>query len=268
MGLLVPMIEKKDVLLIVGIGFVIGLVGGGFLIAPIYDELPYVVGEVHHILGENEVVYVEISTNNSASKIIKQIEEVDGVVSVENDGIFLETTNFSNERKEIIEDKIPVVDENFKSWEVDSSGKININITKGYDANNAIKTLSEWLVFTADIQTKYSIIKIKINVESSKINNLLNYLESNEIIISSVEGPIQKAIDDTKNNMPDRNLIIFFMGILGVIVALFGTYYDETINFLKELKEKIKNKLEDFKEEINEKIEDFKEEIKNRMDKD
>jgi hypothetical protein len=266
MGLLTPMIEKKDFLSVVATGFIVGLIGGGFLIAPVYDELPYVVGSAQQILSDNEIVNIEISTRINASELIKQINEVDGVISVENNGLFLETTNFSNERKKIIEEKIPIVDENFKSWNVDPVGRININITEGYDANEAIAILSEWLIYTAEIQTKYSVIKIKINVESNKINDVLSYLESREIVISSVEGPIQGAVENTKNIMVDRNIITLFMGFLGVLISLFGIYFDETIKFLKDSKEKIKIRMKELKEEIIDWLEELKEETIDWLD--
>ncbi|MCL2116684.1 MAG: hypothetical protein FWH29_10750 [Methanobrevibacter sp.] len=261
MGLLTPMIGKKDFLSVIAIGCIVGLIGGGFLIAPVYDELPNVVGPVRQVFAENEVVFIEFSTNLNASNIIKQIEEIDGVTSVENNGLFLETTSFSDGRKKIIEEKIPIVDENFKSWNVNSSGKININITEGYDSNHAIKVLSDWLMYTAEIETKYSVIKVKINVESNKIDNLLNYLEANEIVISSVEGPVQSTIEDTKNTMLDRSIIIFCMGILGIIVALFGIHYDETIEYLKKSKKELKIKIIDLREEIKDKLEELVEDF-------
>lgn len=265
MGLLTPMIGKKGFLSVVGAGFIIGIVGGLFLIAPVYDQLPYVAGSAQEILGDNEVVNIEISTRINATELINQIKEIDGVTSVENDGLFLETSSFSNARKEIIEEKIPIVDENFKSWSVDPAGTININITEGYDANNAIKTLSDWLIYTSEIQTKYSLIKIKINVEPSKLNNVLSFLESRQIVVSSVEGPIQGAVANTKNMMLDRNIIIFLLGIFGILVALFGIYFDETIKYLKELKEKIKTRTKELAEEIKDRIEELKEEIRDKL---
>jgi len=267
MGLLTPMIDRKGFLSVVATGFIVGLVGGGFFIAPVYNELPYVVGSAQQILGDSEAVYIETSTYINVTDLIKQIKEVDGVISVENEGIFLVTTNFSNERKKIIEEKIPIVDENFKSWYVDSAGVININITEGYDPNDAIKTLSDWLVYTADIQTKYSLVKLKINVESNKVNDFLSYLESKEIVISSVEGPVQGAVNSTKNNMPDSIVIVFFMGILGLMVTLFGIYFDETIKFLKELKENLKIKIKELKEKIKEWLEELRENLMEIIEK-
>ena len=260
MALLTPMVGKKGFLPVIATGFIIGLIGGGFLIAPIYDELPFVVESFSKIFDHEEVIYIEFSTRINASDLIKELKEIDGVSSVENEGLFLETTSFSNERKKIIEEKIPIVDENFISWYVDSSGTININTTEGYDANNAIKTLSDWLVYTAEIETKYSLIKIKINTQSNKVNNVLSFLEARQIVVTSVEGPAQSAVDNTINTMVDRNIIIFFMGILGVLVALFGNYYDETIKYLKELLEKTKDNIIELEEEIQYQIEELKEE--------
>ena len=273
MALVSPIDGKKGIVSLIAAGFIIGIIGGSFLIAPIYEEIPYVAGTFQRIFGEDEKVYIEFSTRTNATTFIKEIEKIDGVSSVENDGLYLETTSFSNERKKFIEAKIPLIDKNFKSWKVDSSGKIQINLTENYDPNNAVKTLSDWLVFTADIQTKYSIIKLKINVDPNKIDNVLNFLNSKGIVVSSVEGSVQETVDNTKNSMLDTNIIIFLMGILGVLVASFGIYYDETIEYYKELKEKTKYKIiklkKDFKynlEELKEDIEIKKEEMKEKMD--
>ena len=266
MGLLTPMIGKKSFLSVAAMGLIVGLIGGGIFIAPVYDELPYVAGSAQQIITDTEVINIEISTRINASELIKEIKKVDGVISVENNGLFLETTPFSNERKKIIEKKIPIVDENFKSWSVNSSGIININITEGYDANNAIKILSDWLIYTAEIDTKYSVIKIKICAEANKVNDILNYLESKEIVVSSVEGPVQGTVDNTKNTMLDRNIIIFLMGVLGVLIAVFGIYFDETIEFLKDTKEKAIDKMEELKEEGIDKKEELKEEIEDKIE--
>jgi len=267
LALITPMEEMKTVSSIVAMGFVIGIIGGAFLIAPVYEELPSVAGSIQNLFGESEKVYIEVSTKSNVNSLKKQIEGIDGVRSVENDGLYLETTSFSEERKKIIEEKIPLIDDNFKSWKVDSSGKIQINLTENYDPENAVKILSEWLVFTADIQTKFSIVKLKINVEPGKVDNVLNFLNSQGIVVSSVEGPVQEAVENTKVNMLDTNIIIFLMGLLGVLLALFGIYYDEIVRYLKELREKIKIKIEELKEDFEEKKEDLKEDIEFRKEK-
>ena len=267
LALITPMEEMKTVSSIVAMGFVIGIIGGAFLIAPVYEELPSVAGSIQNLFGESEKVYIEVSTKSNVNSLKKQIEGIDGVRSVENDGLYLETTSFSEERKKIIEEKIPLIDDNFKSWKVDSSGKIQINLTENYDPENAVKILSEWLVFTADIQTKFSIVKLKINVEPGKVDNVLNFLNSQGIVVSSVEGPVQEAVENTKVNMLDTNIVIFLMGLLGVLLALFGIYYDEIVRYLKELREKIKIKIEELKEDFEEKKEDLKEDIEFRKEK-
>lgn len=256
MGLLAPMIGKKGLVSVLVISFIIGLVAGAYFLSPLYEELPYVIGSTNQAFnGESEIIDIDLSTKRNASNIIKNLSTIKGVNSVKNNGIFLETSKFSEGRKKIIEDKVAIVDENFKSWNVDSNGIININITEGYDANEAIAILSEWLMYSAGIQTKYSLIKIQIYADASESQNVLDYLESQSIVVSSVKGPVHDSIENTKKNMPDRNVIIFLCGILGLIIGLIGVYFDETRVMINDIKTRINNrtlyKINNFKDKID-----------------
>ncbi|KZX15410.1 hypothetical protein MBCUT_15430 [Methanobrevibacter cuticularis] len=243
MGLSAPLIEKKGAVLVLVIGFIVGIVGGAFFISPIYSELPYVAGSLQEIIdGDSEFIGIVISPTTDNNALIQKLNATEGVISVTNKGISLKTDNFSSERKAIIEEKMPDIDTNFKSWTVDPSGEITLNITENYDPNNAISLLSEWLMFTGGINTNYALLHLQLNVKASHTEEIKNYLNSENIVVSSVEGPVQDTIKNTKNSMLDNNIIILVSGLFGVVIALIGLFFDEIILFFRKVIKRIKDR--------------------------
>lgn len=228
MGLLTPIIGRKDMISVIAIGFVVGIVGGAFFITPIYEEIPYVYGTVEEAFSEEtEKINIEVSPILDVNKLMTNLNKTKGVISVVNKGIEVKTDSFSSERKNIIEEKIPVVDKNFENFSVNKSGMITINFTEDYNPTAALKTLSDWLMYSGGINTRYSLIKIQIVAEPSEVNNIVKYLHSENIVVKSTEGPIENAVNNTKNSMLDSNLVIILSGVIGVIVALISIFIDD-----------------------------------------
>ncbi len=243
MGLLTPIIGKKDILSVLAIGFVVGLVGGTFFITPIYQEMPYVVGSIYETIGENnETIIIEVSPSVDRNKLISELNQKEGVISVINKGIILKTDPFSESTKQIIEDKVPIVDENFKNYSVNTEGLISINFTHNYDPSKAISTLTEWLMYSSGINVKYSSVIININAKSNSVNEVTDYLHSNNIVISSINGPVQSAINNTKMSMLDNNYVILISGIIGLVVALISIFFDNILEGIRRFIAKIKNR--------------------------
>lgn len=234
MGLLTPIIGKKDIISVLAIGFIVGLVGGAFFITPIYQEIPNVVGSFEETFtGENERINIEVSPIVDLNKLLTNLNKTEGVISVLNKGVVIKTDPFSNNRKKIIEEKIPVVDKDFKNFSVNESGIIAINVTEGHNPNTAIKTLGDWLMYTGEINIRYSIIHLQIVAKPSNVDDIVNYLHSENIVVTSVEGPVQSSVNNTKSSMLDNNLVIILSGIIGVIVALISIFLDEITPILK-----------------------------------
>ena len=240
MGLLTPIIGKKDIISVLAIGFIVGLVGGLFFITPIYQEIPYAVGSVHSIFnGEDERINIEVSPIVDINKLLTNLNNTEEVISVLNKGIVIKTDPFPLYRKKIIEEKIPVVDKNFQNFSANESGEIHIYFTEGHDPKAAIKTLSDWLMYTGEINTRYSLIYIEITTKPSDVDEIVKFLNSENIAVTSVEGPVETAIDNAKNLMPDNNFAIFLCGVIGVIIALISIYIDEIVPTFKKLISKI-----------------------------
>lgn len=243
MGLLTPIIGKKDIISVLAIGFVVGLVGGTFFISPIYQEMPYVVGSVYETIGDNnETITAELSPSIDENSLITELKQKEGVISVSNKGIVLKTDPFPEDRKKIIEEKIPIVDENFKNFSVQTGGLISINFTGNYDPSTAIDTLSEWLMYSSGINVKYSSVIIQINAKSNSVNEITDYLESKNIVVNSIDGPVQNAINSTKESMIDTNYMILISGIIGVIVAIISIFFDNITEGIRRIIIKIRNR--------------------------
>ena len=78
MGLLSPYVGRKEIVSIVVIGFVLGAIGGYFFIYPIYEESPYVVGNIQGFFSmDNEVINLNIpSTSNICSSTFSVLAPV------------------------------------------------------------------------------------------------------------------------------------------------------------------------------------------------
>jgi len=243
MGLLTPIIGKKDIISVLAIGFVVGLVGGTFFITPIYQEMPYVIGSLYETIGDNnETIIIEVSPAVDKNSLISELKQKEGVLSVSNKGIILKTDPFSEDRKKIIEEKIPIIDENFKNFSVQNNGLISINFTSDYDPNKAIDTLSEWLMYSSEINVKYSSVIIEINSKSNSVDEITKYLDSKNIVINSIKGPVQNAINSTKESMIDTNYIILISGLIGVIIAVVSIFFDIITEGIRKLITQIRNR--------------------------
>lgn len=243
MGLLTPIIGKKDILSVLAIGFIVGLVGGGFFLSPIYQKIPYIAGAMQELIGEdNETIEIEVSLVVNQTKLVSELKQKEGVISVVNKGIVLQTDPFSEGRKSIIEEKIPVVDKKFENFSVDKNGFISINFTEGHDPNNAIETLKEWLMYSSEINVKYALININITAKSSSVDEITKYLNSENIVVKTIQGPVQSAINNTKNSMLDSNSFILVSGIVGLIVALISIFFDNITEVIRKFIKKIRKK--------------------------
>jgi len=241
MGLLTPIIGKKDIISVLAIGFIVGLVGGLFFITPIYQEIPYAIGSAHEIFnGENERINIEVSPIVDLNSLLTKLKNTEEVISIVNKGIVIKTDPFPTFRKKIIEEKIPIVDKNFQNFSVNESGEIHIYFTESHDSKEAIKTLADWLMYTGEITTRYSLIYIEITVKPADVDKIVKLLNSENIAVTSIEGPVESAIDKTKNIMPDSNFAILLCGVIGVIVGLISIYLDEIVPAVKKVISEIK----------------------------
>lgn len=240
MALLTPIIGKKNLLFVVFMGFMVGIVGGAFFIAPLYDDVPVMArGLYQYTSNANETIGVEVSTNIDVTQFMQNVKGMDGVLEVYSSGIVIKTDPFSEQRKKLIEEKIPLIDENITSWKVNSSGTIILTAKRGYNPENAIKNLADWMMLTGGINTKYSMVKVSIVAQSSKVDSIIKEISKEQIVVIGVQGPVEEKIKWLNQVLPDKFSIILLCGFLGMIVGLAGVFIDSIVTFVKDLKNKL-----------------------------
>lgn len=240
MALLTPIIGKKNLLFVVFMGFTVGIVGGAFFIAPLYDDVPEMArGLYQYTSNANETIGVEVSTNIDVTEFMDDVSKMDGVLEVYSSGIVIKTDPFSEQRKKLIEEKIPLIDENITSWKVNSSGTIILTAKKGYNPETAIKNLADWMMLTGGINTKYSMVKVSIVAQSSKVDSIIKEISKEQIVVIGVQGPVEDKINWLNEVLPSQNNIILLCGFLGMIVGLAGVFIDSIVTFVKDLRNKL-----------------------------
>ncbi|MGL6299206.1 MAG: hypothetical protein ACRC1M_08590 [Methanobacteriaceae archaeon] len=237
MALLTPILDKKNMISLIAISFIIGAIGGAFFISPIYDELPYIIGSSEQIVnGQNEHIIVNIPVTNNIKESISGIKSREGVLSVEEHGIYIKTDKFSSERKQFIESKISKLDSNIKIININTNGEIQMEVTSKVDVGNFTNSLSNWLSYTGDINVRSKFIEVEVTAEASKVSEIEDYLNRNSMIVSSVYGPVQESINKTKETMPDSAVSVLISGIIGVLIAFIGMSFDKIKEFFKPVK--------------------------------
>ena len=97
-------------------------------------------------------------------------------------------------------------------------------------------------MYSSGINVKYSSVIIQINAKSNSVNEITDYLESKNIVVNSIDGPVQNAINSTKESKIDTNYMILISGIIGVIVAIISIFFDNITEGIRRIIIKIRNR--------------------------
>ncbi|MBI5680749.1 MAG: hypothetical protein HZC47_07655 [Methanobacterium sp.] len=238
-ALLTPVIGKKNLIFVLGIGFIVGIIGGAFFISPVADDLPSIANSFYHSTsGDLETLNIDISTNVDINQYIANLKNVDGVKSVEVSGITVKTAQFSDKWKNILSKRITISNKDIKSAKVLSNDSIMIEIKSGSDPQLTLKKLNDWLMLVGGIDLKYSLVHATAKVETAKVNSVSNYI-TKDAVVTSVEGPTQEKINSINAILPDKYNIILICGFIGFFVGLAGVFIDTLIGFFENIKKKI-----------------------------
>jgi hypothetical protein len=245
MALLTPIIGKKNILFVVFMGFMVGIVGGAFFISPLYDDVPNMARSVYQFTSNaNETIGVDVATTLDVNQFMEDVKKMDGVLDVSSSGIIIKTDSFSTERQKMIEERIPIIDDNITSWEVYTNGTIILYVKKGYNPETAINNLADWIMYTGEINTKYSQVHVTIVAEASQVDNIIKNISKQEVVVTGVEGPVEESITSLKQMLPDRTSIIVLCGFIGVIVGLAGVFIDSIMVYVTKFRDRIFKKEE------------------------
>ena len=87
-AMLKPFMSKKEMVLILAVGFFIGALGGAFFLSPIYSDVPEVASAVEKVIpGNQEVLYLDVSSATDINKLRSDLSQIEGFQSLEETGI-------------------------------------------------------------------------------------------------------------------------------------------------------------------------------------
>lgn len=236
-GMLRPFMPKKEMAFVLIVAFFIGALGGAFFLNPIYEELPNVLSTFEKLNPSNkETLYLDVSSASDINSLEKNLTSMEGVESFEVTGITFNLWKLNKKEVEYFDSAISVLDSHYTNWTVNSSGKIHINIEKGYDSSKALKSFSDWYSLVYESKISYALVHIKVVVKSSQVDNVKETLLKKDIVPLKIEGPVQHSLDNTHKSMLNYNEFVLASGIFGLIICLMGIYFDNVIVGYRKLK--------------------------------
>src|SRR5690606_7190894 len=127
-ALLTPLIGKKNLLFVVALGFVVGIIGGAFFIAPVFNDIPGMVRGIHQSTSDSpEIIEANISTDVDVNKVISDIITLEGVQGVETVGITLKTSPIPPGWWRDLEARATTSNPNITAFKVETNNTIQVN---------------------------------------------------------------------------------------------------------------------------------------------
>lgn len=242
-ALLTPIIGKKNLFFVIFMGFIVGIIGGAFFISPIMDDIPNIAASYYQTTSKGvETLNIDVSTNIDINQFITDTKNIDGVKSVEVNGITIKTSKLSDQWKNILEKRIPMSNKGITSAKVLSDDSISIEIRDQSNPEETITKLKDWLMLVGGISVNYSLVHTTVKVETSKVYPVSNQLSKNAVI-TSVEGPTQDKLNNLKAMLPDKSNVVLLCGFIGILAGLAGLFIDTLLGIFGSFKEKVvKNK--------------------------
>lgn len=245
-ALLTPLIGKRNLIFVLSLGFIVGLVGGAFFIAPLYNDIPDMARSIYTFTsGSAEVINVNMSTDSDIVGFIDTTKKLNGVKSVQTNRITVRTASFDGEWKQSLESRIPDVDPGIKSAEVIPNETIVLTLKNDSNPSQVVKKLDDWLILVSSIDVIGNIAEISITVDPSQVEAVSAKLPQDQMVITNITGSVEDQINSLKKNIPDRNSIILLCGLIGMFTGFAGLFidsiaqiWDKTRNWLAERKRK------------------------------
>lgn len=227
-ALLTPLIGKKNLIFVLSLGFVVGLIGGAFFIAPLYDDMPDMARAVFTISsGSPQVITVNMSTTSDINAFVEETKKLDGVKDVNCDKITIKTSPFNlSDWKESIEQRLPVLDPNIKEAQIPSNDTMILYLNDNSNPTDLVKKVDEWLGMIGGIDIVNHLAEVSITVEPSQVDAVINQLPADEVVVDNISGDVEDQITAFKRNLPDPNGIIIICGFTGLIVGAIGLFID------------------------------------------
>jgi hypothetical protein len=240
-ALLTPLIGKKNLLFVVALGFVVGIIGGAFFISPVFNDIPDMVRGFHQSTSESpEIIEANISTDVDVNRVIADIKSLEGVKGVDTVGITLKTTPIPSDWVRDLESRAPTSNPNITALKVESNDTILISTTPGADPPSTIQNLKDWIMLISGIDVSYSIVKVRVTVDPSQVDAVVEKMPQLQAVVISVQGPLEEDVEWIQNVLPNQSNVILFCGLLGVLTGLAGVFIDTILQSWQGFRNKIK----------------------------
>lgn len=242
-ALLTPFIGKKNLLFVIGLGFVVGIIGGAFFIAPVYNDFPDMARAIYMSTSDQqEIITLNISTDSDVNQAIADIKKIPGVLNVESGKITVKTTSINSDWKSSLEARMTTAVNNITSGDIISNDTIIVQLQPGSDPTKVIKQLKNWMLLVSGIDIRFSIVEVQVMVDASKVDDVVKELPQGEVVVNQISGPVEKEIQTLKETLPPNNNVILLCGLFGVIVGLIGLFIDSIIQGLKGIRDRLLKK--------------------------
>ncbi len=240
-ALLTPLIGKKNLLFVIFLGFTVGLIGGAFFIAPVFDDIPDMTRSIYELTSNSsEVIGIDISTSTNITSFIENTKKIKGVRNVQSSGITIKTDPISDSWQKTFESRIPAMNMNVTSLAIPSNNTMIIQVKDGANPQEVINEIGNWMMLVSGLNVKYSIVHISVSVGASDVSSVENQLPTQDIVITGVNGSVENSVQSVKSVLPNKSNIIIVCGFLGMITGIAGVFIDSIAEALRRTKKRIK----------------------------
>ncbi len=228
-AMLKPFMSKKEMLLILGVGFFIGALGGAFFLSPIYSDVPEIATAIEKVMpGNEETLYLDVSSATDLNKLKNDLSKIEGFKSLEETGVTIPLWSFSDREYKFFNSSVPNINSHFSNYSVNkTAGTVNIALNN-YSSSQALKSFSDWYKANFGGPINYAQVHVKIVISSSSYDQVKSALLEKGIVASSVEGSVQNSMNSS-NSMISNTQFVLVCGGVGVIVAILGLFFDSVV---------------------------------------
>jgi hypothetical protein len=228
-GMLRRYMPRREILLVLGVAFLIGCIGGAFFLEPIYEELPSVVSIVEKNIPNNEeTLYLDLSSSIDTDQLKDKLSQMEGFKSFDETSISIPMWSFNQKEHDYFDSIVGNINSHYKNYTV-TSDKIIIELDDNYTSSEALKSFSDWYKLVYGETLSYAQVKAVLVVDSSKLDDFEQALLDKGIVASSIEGPVQDSINSTNSSMVSNLQFTLICGGVGVVVAIIGIYMDSVV---------------------------------------
>jgi hypothetical protein len=226
-ALLTPLIGKRNLVFVLSLGFIVGVVGGAFFIAPLYDDIPDMLRGIYTVTGDGpEIINLNITTQNDVGNFLENTKKIKGVKSIQGNRITMHTTPFGPEWVNSLQSRIPETNSNIKEVQVIPNDTLILTLENNSNPTTVAKDLNQWLLLVGSIDVISSIVEVSIEVDASQVDSVISQLPQDQVVVSNITGPTEDKMNALKENLPDRSNIIIICGFIGLLVGLAGVFID------------------------------------------